>query len=221
MEQIKQELHKLAVEYEVLLRRRNEKSGSLQSLTQEVENDKEQYVILNNASEIIKKAISDRRDAICGNLSSLGTNALQYALGSNDLEMKIVERDYRDSICSDVKVVNVSTGLETPILGAKGGGVMDIVNTAMRIGILNFLRDPVVDGPIILDEPYKQLSKEYQPAIAELLRQIVDSFDRQVILSTHNEFIKESGGQKLHVGLSAPDTSVVTVGFDESFEDEE
>ena len=221
MEQIKQELHKLAVEYEVLLRRRNEKSGSLQSLTQEVENDKEQYVILNNASEIIKKAISDRRDAICGNLSSLGTNALQYALGSNDLEMKIVERDYRDSICSDVKVVNVSTGLETPILGAKGGGVMDIVNTAMRIGILNFLRDPAVDGPIILDEPYKQLSKEYQPAIAELLRQIVDSFDRQVILSTHNEFIKESGGQKLHVGLSAPDTSVVTVGFDESFEDEE
>ena len=214
MNQVKEGIRELSVELEVRKRKRAEMLQDLTRLSSEVENDKEKYVVLNNSSEIIKKAIADRRGAICDNLSSLGTNALQYALGANDLEMKIVERDYRDSICSDVKVVNSSTGLETPILGAKGGGVMDIVNTAMRIGILNFLRDPAIDGPIILDEPYKQLSKEYQPAIAELLRQIVENFDRQVILSTHNEFIKESGGQKLHVGLSAPDTSIVTEGFD-------
>ena len=215
MDQIREGLRALSVELEVAKRKRAEITQDISRLKCEVEDDKEKCVILNNSSEVIKKAISDRRGAICDNLSSLGTNALQYALGSNDLEMKIVERDYRDSICSDVKVVNASTGLETPILGAKGGGVMDIVNTAMRIGILNFLRDPAIDGPIILDEPYKQLSKEYQPAIAELLRQIVENFGRQVILSTHNEFIKESGGQKLHVGLSAPDTSIVTEGFDD------
>lgn len=215
MNQVKEQLRELSLEFEVLKRRRSEMCDNRNRLSGEIENDKEKYVVLNNSSEIIKKAISDRRGAICDNLSSLGTNALQYALGTNDLEMKIIERDYRDSICSDVKVVNSSTGLETPILGAKGGGIMDIVNTAMRIGILNFLRDPVIDGPIILDEPYKQLSKEYQPAIAELLRQIVDNFGRQVILSTHNEFIKESGGQKLRVGLSAPDTSFVAEGFED------
>ena len=215
MNQVKEQLRELSFEFEVLKRRKAEMCDSRDKLSCEIEGDKEKYVVLNNSSEIIKKAISDRRGAICDNLSSLGTNALQYALGANDLEMKIIERDYRDSICSDVKVVNSSTGLETPILGAKGGGIMDIVNTAMRIGILNFLRDPAIDGPIILDEPYKQLSKEYQPAIAELLRQIVDNFGRQVILSTHNEFIKESGGQKLRVGLSAPDTSFVAEGFDD------
>ena len=220
MDQIKNSLKELAVNYEFLKRKREEMSQNLTRLNNEVESDSEQYVVLNNSAEIIKQAISDRRGAICDNLSSLGTNALQYALGTNDLEMKIVERDYRDSICSDVKVVNSSTGLETPVLGAKGGGIMDIVNTAMRIGILNFLRDPAIDGPIILDEPYKQLSKEYQPAIAELLRQIVDNFGRQVILSTHNEFIKESGGQKLYVGLSAPDTSSVKEGFVEEGDEE-
>ena len=215
MEKVKEMLQKLSFEKEILKRQRADMCSDRDRLNSEIENDKENYVVLNNSAEIIKKAISDRRGAVCDNLSSLGTNALQYALGANDLEMKIIERDYRDSICSDVKVVNSSSGLETPILGAKGGGVMDIVNTAMRIGILNFLRDPAIDGPIILDEPYKQLSKEYQPAIAELLRQIVDNFGRQVILSTHNEFIKESGGQKLRVGLSAPDTSFVSDRFDD------
>lgn len=216
---LEKELFDLSVKATHLVNERLKKKHELQELSDSIEADNNNYVLYHNSAEIIKKAISDRRNTVCDNLSLLGTNALQYALGNESLEMSIVERDYRDSICADVKVVNKSTGLETPILGAKGGGVMDIVNTAMRIGILNFLRDPCIDGPIILDEPYKQLSKEYQPAIAELLNQIVENFDRQIILSTHNEFIKESGGQKIHVGLSAPDTSIVTEGFDEEGEE--
>lgn len=212
---LEKEIFDLSVKAANLDNERLRKKSELSQLTESIESDNNNYVLYYNSAEIIKKAISDRRNTVCDNLSMLGTNALQYALGNENLEMSIVERDYRDSICADVKVINKATGLETPILGAKGGGVMDIVNTAMRIGILNFLRDPSIDGPIILDEPYKQLSKEYQPAIAELLNQIVENFDRQIILSTHNEFIKESGGQKIHVGLSAPDTSIVTEGFDE------
>ena len=95
MNDVREGLRELSINCEVLKRKRAEMSQDLARLNQEVENDKEKFVVLNNSSEIIKKAIADRREAICDNLSSLGTNALQYALGVNDIEMRIVERDYR------------------------------------------------------------------------------------------------------------------------------
>lgn len=171
---------------------------------------KDEKVDLSMAAEIVKKTVQSRREAICKTLSIMGTSALQYALQDQNIEMQITEKDYRDSIASVVRVVNTKTGLDTPILGAKGGGIEDIVNTAIRIGIIRALRNPSIDGPIILDEPYKQLSAEYQPAIADFLNRVTSEFDRQIILSTHNAFIRESGGKKIHVTTSAPDTSLVT-----------
>ena len=171
---------------------------------------KETKLELSMASEIVKKTVQSRRETICKTLSIMGTSALQYALQDQNIEMQIIEKDYRDSIASVVRIVNTKTGLDTPILGAKGGGIEDIVNTAIRIGIIRALRNPSIDGPIILDEPYKQLSAEYQPAIADFLNRVTSEFDRQIILSTHNAFIRESGGKKIHVTTSAPDTSLVT-----------
>ena len=151
-----------------------------------VEVIKETRLELSMSAEIIKKTVQSRREAICKTLSIMGTSALQYALQDQNIEMQIVEKEYRDSIASVVRIVNTKTGLDTPILGAKGGGIEDIVNTAIRIGIIRALRNPSVDGPIILDEPYKQLSAEYQPAIADFLNRVTSEFDRQIILSTHN-----------------------------------
>ena len=181
-----------------------------EKLSNDIENGKKTVEELNICSMIIKKTVENKRNAICKTLSVMGTSAMQYALQDSDIEMQIQEQDYRDSIASNVRVVNTKTGLDTPILGAKGGGIEDIVNTAIRIGILKALKDPQIDGPIILDKPYKQLSAEYQPAIAEFLSRISTDFGRQIILSTHNAFIRESGGKKIHVTTSAPDTSVVT-----------
>lgn len=180
-----------------------------ETLKKKIDEDKATLENINICSLIIKKTVEKKRDNVCKTLSVMGTSAMQYALQDQNIEMQIHEQDYRDSIASNVRIVNTKTGLDTPILGAKGGGIEDIVNTAVRIGIIKALKDPSIDGPIILDEPYKQLSAEYQPAIAEFLSRIATDFGRQIILSTHNAFIRESGGKKIHVTTSAPDTSVV------------
>ena len=180
------------------------------TLEAKIDAEKEQLQNIDVCALIIKKTVSKKRDNVCKTLSVMGTSAMQYALQDQNVEMQIHEQDYRDAIASNVRIVNTKTGLDTPILGAKGGGIEDIVNTAVRIGIIKALKDPAIDGPIILDEPYKQLSAEYQPAIAEFLNRIATDFGRQIILSTHNAFIRESGGKKIHVTTSAPDTSLVT-----------
>lgn len=188
---------------------RNMAKEKEETLKKKIEEDKATLENINICALIIKKTVEKKRDSVCNTLSIMGTSAMQYALQDQNIEMQIHEQDYRDSIASNVRIVNTKTGLDTPILGAKGGGIEDIVNTAVRIGIIKALKDPSIDGPIILDEPYKQLSSEYQPAIAEFLSRISSDFGRQIILSTHNAFIRESGGKKIHVTTSAPDTSVV------------
>ena len=180
-------------------------------LQQNIEAEKEKSVDLAKSAEILKKLVEERRASVCDTLAILGTSALQYALQDEDIEMRVTEKDYRDAIASDVRIVSKTTGMETPIRGAKGGGIADIVNTAIRIGIIKSFRSPTIDGPIILDEPYKQLSSEYQPAIANFLKRITTDFDRQIILSTHNDFIRESGGRKIRVESASPDTSRVFI----------
>ena len=181
------------------------------ALRTNIESERERSVDLAKSAEILKKLVEERRASVCDTLAVLGTSALQYALQDEDIEMRVTEKDYRDSIASDVRIVSKTTGMETPIRGAKGGGISDIVNTAIRIGIIKSFQDPSIDGPIILDEPYKQLSSEYQPAIADFLKRITTDFGRQIILSTHNDFIRESGGKKIRVESSAPDTSKIIV----------
>lgn len=187
-----------------------------ESLHASIESDRERSIDLAKSAEILKKLVEERRASVCDTLAILGTSALQYALQDEDIEMRVTEKDYRDSIASDVRIVSKKTGMETPIRGAKGGGISDIVNTAIRIGIIKSFRDPAIDGPIILDEPYKQLSSEYQPAIADFLKRITTDFDRQIILSTHNDFIRESGGKKIRVESAAPDTSKIVMEETES-----
>lgn len=184
---------------------------SAESLAHQIEQGREKSTSLLKSAEVLKKLVESRRSSVCDTLAIIGTSALQYALQDDNIEMKITEKDYRDSISSDVRIVNKETGLETPIRGAKGGGISDIVNTAIRIGIIKSFRDPAIDGPIILDEPYKQLSSEYQPAIAAFLSRITTDFDRQIILSTHNDFIRESGGKKICVKSAGADTSQIVV----------
>lgn len=208
--EIKERHNKLSTHYLLKEHERTQIQQEINRCTEVIEQNKDQSLLLQLCETVLRETVKDRRDVICNTLALIGTSALKYALKDNNIEMQIEEKTYRDNISSNIRIISKDTGLDTPLLGAKGGGIEDIVNTAMRIGILRALNDPAIDGPIILDEPYKQLSSEYQPAIAEFLSHISTDFGRQIILSTHNDFIRESGGKKIHVTTCAPDTSVVT-----------
>ena len=84
--------------------------------------------------------------------------------------------------------MNTLTGYEEDIMDQNGGGVVDIVSTALRLIALQTY-EPVIDGPIILDEPTKMVSSEYIPTLAEFLKSAGNDFGRQIILITHNEYL--------------------------------
>lgn len=142
---------------------------------------------LEQASKILQTLSASQKLRACELLEGLCTSAIQYSF-SPDHEIKVSIKETGKRSVIDVKIMNTLTGYEEDIMDQNGGGVVDIVSTALRLIALQTY-EPVIDGPIILDEPTKMVSSEYIPTLAEFLKSAGNDFGRQIILITHNEYL--------------------------------
>ena len=68
---------------------------------------------------------------------------------------------------------------------SRGGGINDIVAFALQVAVLVVYNEPKIQGPIILDEPGKHVSEEYAVKFGEFLEFVSKTFNRQIIMVTH------------------------------------
>lgn len=99
------------------------------------------------------------------------------------------------------------TKLEKPDYD-RGGGKVDIIALALRLAVGEM---EGINGPLFLDEVGKHVSKEYAPAVAYFLKEYSSSFDRQIILITHNADLAEIGEISLSVKRSTNGESEVSI----------
>jgi DNA repair exonuclease SbcCD ATPase subunit len=74
---------------------------------------------------------------------------------------------------------------------ARGGGVTDVVSLALRLALLELAR-PKHEGPVILDEPGKMISREYLPNVAAFLSKYGEKTGRQIIMVTHHRILADA-----------------------------
>lgn len=184
------------------------KKSKLENLTARKESLEKKMSELNievlEESIIVLQKLSERqREMAKIRLEELATEALRYSMGGEysviiDLEnvrkrpqanLFICKKSYenRDEIEED--------DLEDP-LSDNGGGVVDIISTAIQLVVMQ-AQTPMIEGPIILDEPFKMLSEEYVPMMSEFLKKISKDFGRQIIMVTHNEYLAQSAKSKI------------------------
>ena len=78
-----------------------------------------------------------------------------------------------------------------PLL-ASGGGAVDVASFGLRLAIWS-LKQPRNRNTIVLDEPFRFLSKQHQEKASQLLSEISSKLGLQIIMVTHNEeFIKSA-----------------------------
>lgn len=65
-----------------------------------------------------------------------------------------------------------------------GGGVLDVAAFALRVAAVCAAR-PRPEQVLVLDEPFRFVSKEYRPAVAGLLAAVSAEFGVQIIMVTH------------------------------------
>lgn len=80
-------------------------------------------------------------------------------------------------------------GEEYDPLKSCGGGVVDVVSFALRVSCLLLTR-PIPDRILILDEPFRFVSRDLQPRVREMLEILSDELKIQFIIVTHEDEIK-------------------------------
>lgn len=74
--------------------------------------------------------------------------------------------------------------LKTQIIGEKGGGHVNVVSFLLRTLLLLNTR-PALRKVLVLDEAFAEVSAEFVPNVAALLRKLCDETGVQIILVTH------------------------------------
>lgn len=147
------------------------------------------------AFKVLQKLSERQRDNAKKRLEELGTQALQYSMGPNYRMIIDIPKTGRRPQAY-LYIVDDETGVTTDPLDDNGGGIVDIISIALRLVVLQSYEsssgEPLIDGPILLDEPFKMVSKEYIPMLSDFLKKISQDFNRQIIMVTHNDFLAQS-----------------------------
>ena len=85
---------------------------------------------------------------------------------------------------TEARLTFLRDGMELDPLTASGGGVVDVAAFALRLACL-VLSVPHKRRTLILDEPFKFLSKNYRGNVKQMMETLSDEMDVQFIMITH------------------------------------
>ena len=85
-------------------------------------------------------------------------------------------------------------------LTSSGGGAVDIASMALRVAIWS-LTQPRTRNILILDEPFRFLSKEYQVKASIMLKELSKKLELQIIMVSHSEFLIEGADKVFQVSI--------------------
>lgn len=112
------------------------------------------------------------------------------------MELKINTRILRDVSSVEFTIVQGAgeDAIETPIVGAKGGTVIALVNVLLRALVILSSRPPLRRW-LILDEPFGLADPTYIPAFGSLLRELVDQLHFNITIVSHEESLIDHADQ--------------------------
>ena len=180
--------------------------GELQALERqrgELERERVQFAdlldVLEQAREVVKRVGAETQHGLTVRLSGLVTECLQSVLGAGyEFEMLIQERGGS----SYIDMFIVDGGEPYDPLEAKGGTVVDVITMALRVSCL--VLDAQAGQTLWLDEPFRFVSKNLQPALARMLERLGSSLQVQFMIVTHEpELIR---------GVASSDCKVFRIG---------
>jgi len=93
-------------------------------------------------------------------------------------------------------------------LTASGGGVIDIASFALRVALWS-LAHPQSSNVLLLDEPFRFLSRDLQPRASLMLKAISDKLGIQIIMSSHSSDLIEGADKVFEVTKDNKVTRVI------------
>jgi len=135
------------------------------------------------AQEILQRLAQQTQQQVHKCIAEVVTRCLDTVFGDDAYEFEIQFERKRGK--TEAKLVFLRDGFEIDPMDAAGGGVIDVCGFALRLACL-ILKSPPSRRLLVLDEPFKHLSKNYRPRIRCLLEALADDLKIQFIMVTHD-----------------------------------
>lgn len=179
LKKIKQQLSALHNDYKVAQKQLKEESKEAKQKEQEYQDVQEALSILQTVAKTIQQQAHKK-------ITELVTICLQFVFGSR-YSFGIIFHKKRNK--TEAQLVFLKDDMEINPLEEAGGGVIDVASFALRLASL-LLSRPKKAKLLILDEPFKHLSREYTKRIRMLLEKMSQEHNVQIILVTHDRLLK-------------------------------
>lgn len=207
-----QEIDKALVRVERAVERRvgearivAEQGKKAQTDVKELEQDIE-YIV--QAISVLNSYADVRQNELQEKIETLVTHGLR-TIFDEDMSFHLISTHHGKLAATDFVVRSTVDGesVDTSIMDARGGGVAAVVGFLLRLVVLLLRKD---SRPVLfLDETFAQLSAEYEPKLAEFLRELVDRTPVQIILVTHSDAYSDFADAKYRFSLKNGTTKIV------------
>jgi DNA repair exonuclease SbcCD ATPase subunit len=96
--------------------------------------------------------------------------------------------------------------VETPVMDARGGGLAAAIGFMLRLVVL--MLTPSARRFLALDETFAHVSAEFEPRLAEFLREVSDKAGVQILMVTHSDAFTDVADARYRLALG-PDGATI------------
>lgn len=139
----------------------------------------------NTASEVVQVLAQAIQQAVHDKIAGVVSDCLEAVF---DDPYEFIIRFERKRNRTEAVLLLERDGLEVDPMSASGGGVVDVCAFALRVACLTLQQG--VEQTIVLDEPFRFVSKQYRPRIRAMLEALCQQLGIQIIMVTHIDVLK-------------------------------
>jgi DNA repair ATPase RecN len=165
------------------------------ALKEHLENYSKEEKYIERAQELIKQAAKNTQEELEYHISELVSLAMKTVF-DDPYEMKVKFETKADR--TEARVVFEKDGNEISPMDASGGGVVDVASFALRVSLWS-LKSPRSCNTLILDEPFKMLSRDLLPKAGEVLKELSRRLGIQFIVVTHSQDLIDNADKVFEV----------------------
>lgn len=193
--------------YQQQVGRKMELEDSIEQLIRKVRQDKRRLKRLEKAHAIIKQVGLETQQQLKVHISDITSLALDSVFDEPyKLVLDFVER--RDKTECDILFEKDGSYIDP--LTASGGGVVDLAAFALRIASWA-MRTPRTRNTIILDEPFKHLSKDLHDRASQMIQNLSKQLGLQFIVVTHEPALSQFADKVFEVKQRKGISKIITI----------
>lgn len=179
--------HKVMGKYEAIAQRAEVLNNEISEQTQNIDKLEMSLATLFNFNEWMNDIVKEK-------LEKTTNSALNSIFPDKNMKFFVKPNRTKRGIFYDLYIE--TDGAITDVYDAKGGGVLDVIQTCLRIVYVKKMAGSLRQT-MLLDEPFKNLDEERVGMASQWLKMVSEQFGIQMLIVTHIPAVKmsvEKGG---------------------------